>query len=58
MTALIIIFSIMAVIALLLFFSVNLYIDYKEDKIMVWVRYLFFKIPVYPRKKKKSNSIW
>ena len=56
MTALIIIFSIMAVIAFLLFFSVNLYIDYKEDKIMVWVRYLFFKIPVYPRKKKKSKK--
>ena len=56
MTALIIILSILAVIAILLFFSVNLYIDYKEDEFKVWVRYLFIKIPVYPRKKKKQRS--
>lgn len=56
MTALIIILSILAVIAILLFFSVNLYIDYKEDELKLWVRYLFIKIPVYPRKEKKQRS--
>lgn len=56
MTALIIISSILAVIAFLLFFSVNLYIDYKEDEFKVWARYLFIKIPIYPRKEKKQKS--
>ena len=56
MTALIIILSIIAVIAFLLFISVSLYIDYKEDEFKVWVRYLFIKIPVYPRNKKKRKS--
>lgn len=56
MTALVIILSILAVIILLLFFSVSLYIDYKENKTTVWIIYLFFKIPVYPRKKKKTEQ--
>ena len=56
MTALIIILSILAVIAVLLLFSVSLYIDYNADETTVWVKYLFFKIPVYPRKKKKSKK--
>lgn len=56
MTALIIILSIIAVITFLLFISVSLYIDYKEDEFKVWVRYLFIKIPVYPRNKKKRKS--
>ena len=55
MTARVIILSILAVIILLMFFSVNLYIDYKENKTTVWIRYLFFKIPIYPRKKKKAK---
>ncbi|MEE1282816.1 MAG: DUF2953 domain-containing protein [Acutalibacteraceae bacterium] len=56
MTALVIILSILAVIVLLMFFSVNLYIDYKENKTTIWIRYLFFKIPIYPRKKKKAKK--
>lgn len=56
MTALIIILSILAVIVLLMLFSVSLYIDYKENKTTVWIRYLFFKIPIYPRKKKKAKQ--
>ena len=56
MTALIIILSILAVIAILLLLSVNLYIDYSADKTTVWVKYLFFKIPVYPREKKKQKK--
>lgn len=56
MTALVIILSILAVISLLMLFSVNLYIDYKENKTTVWIRYLFFKIPISPRKKKKTKD--
>lgn len=56
MTALVIILSILAVIVLLLLFSLNLYIDYNADNIKVWVKYLFIKIPVYPPKDKKEKK--
>lgn len=56
MTALIIILLILAVITILLLLSVNLYIDYNADKITVWIKYLFIKIPVYPPKKKKEKK--
>lgn len=56
MTALVIILSILAVIVLLLLFSINLYIDYNADNIKVWAKYLFIKIPVYPPKDKKEKK--
>lgn len=54
MTALIIILSILAVIAFLLFLNVNIYIDYRNDKLKVWLRYFFIKINLYPAKEKKK----
>lgn len=54
MTALKIILSILAVIAFLLFLNVNIYIDYRDDKLAVWLRYFFIKINLYPTKEKKK----
>lgn len=58
MTAFVIILLILTVITTLLLFSVNLYIDYNLGNITVWLKYLFIKIPIYPRKKesKKKNN--
>lgn len=56
MPALVIILSILVVIVFLLLSPVNLYIDYGAEKTIVWARYLFFKIPISPRKKKKTKA--
>lgn len=54
MTAIKIILSILAVIAFLLFLNVNIYIDYRNDTLTVWLRYFFIKINLYPTKEKKK----
>ena len=56
MTALIIILSILAVIAVLLLFSVSLYIDYNADETTVWVKYLFLKFLFTHRKRRKKRK--
>lgn len=56
MTALIIIFAVIVLLAIVLLIPINIYLDYDGENTKFWVKYGFIKYNILPQKPKKKKK--